>query len=366
VITQADMDRGSVTDRATAKAVGADKKKVSASSGPLTLTLKGSAELSAVQGVTQVTDLNRDGHAGEGDKMRYTLRVTNAGTLTVRGVKVVDGKLNRHGVNFTCPTTVLAPGASVTCTSALYTVTRWEAKHSPLTNRAFARGATAAGVTVASNGTVTYRLTIPPAKKVVKHRSHTPVKTHTWVKKTHNQIKRHQVKQHKVRLIAKIRAAQWISTVTDKNENGRYDAGDSAVYSFKVVNAGNLTVHNLVIVDRKLARKNLKITCDQTTLTPGATAVCHAEPLVFTKWQAKHHKTLGKNWAYATAVASTGKAIRSNATVTNHGPKAKADPEPSLLAFTGVDAGSVLLSGVFLMGLGAFLKVGSRRRSRRA
>jgi hypothetical protein len=366
VITQADMDRGSITDRAIAKAVGEDKKKVSASSGTVSVALKGSARLTAVQMVTQVTDLNRDGHAGEGDKMRYSLRITNTGTLTVRRINVVDGKLNQHGLNLTCPTTTLAPGASVTCTAPLYTVSRWEAKHSPLANRAFARGTTATGVTVASNGTVTYRLTVPPVKRVVKHRSNTPAKTHTWVKKTHQSLnKRHHVKQHKVRLVAKIRAAQWLSTVTDKNKNGRFDAGDSAVYSFKVVNAGNVTVSDLAIVDRKLARKNLKITCDQTTLVPGATAVCHAEPLVFTKWQAKHNKTLGKNWAYATAVASTGKAIRSNSTVTDHGIKAKADPEPSLLAYTGVEAGSVLLSGVFLMGLGAFLKVGSRRRRTR-
>ena len=67
-----------------------------------------------------VTDVNGDGKTDLGDVVTWAFKVENTGTVTLSIILVTDPTAG--GV--TCPTTALAPGASMTCTAAPHTITR--------------------------------------------------------------------------------------------------------------------------------------------------------------------------------------------------------------------------------------------------
>jgi LPXTG-motif cell wall-anchored protein len=148
--------------------------------------------------------------------------------------------------------------------------------------------------------------------------------------------------------------AQYIVGVSDKNKNGRLDADDTVRFGFKVTNSGSLSATDLQIVDRRLNRFKVKITCERTELAPGETTTCTSGPMRITKYQAKNN--LGRNFAYASAIAG-GEAIRSNSTVIT---LVKSISELRRLPNTGASvgtlglgaAGALLVSGVGLVLLG--------------
>ena len=126
VVTQADLDAGSVTNHAYAK------------SGALQ-SLPDSTTVVA----TQVRALTIDKTAAEsafyapGDVLHYRYVVTNTGNVTLNPLSVIDNK-----TTVTCPVTILAAGATTTCT-ATYTVTSADVVAGSVTNTAFAKsGAT--------------------------------------------------------------------------------------------------------------------------------------------------------------------------------------------------------------------------------
>ncbi len=59
-------------------------------------------------------------------------------------------------------------------------------------------------------------------------------------------------------------------TVTDVNNNGIRDAGDTIPFSFVVTNTGQLTIENVGITDPLVGA----VTCPVTTLAPGASTTC--------------------------------------------------------------------------------------------
>ena len=62
-------------------------------------------------------------------------------------------------------------------------------------------------------------------------------------------------------------------TPTDTNHNGRIDAGDAIAWTFTVTNTGLVTLSTLTVADPKAG----PVTCQVTTLPPGASTGCAAD-----------------------------------------------------------------------------------------
>ncbi len=73
--------------------------------------------------------------ATAGSTIDYTFLVTNTGNVTLDPISVSDAKVG----TVTCPVTVLAPGASTTCT-ATYTLTQADVDAGEVVNTATASG----------------------------------------------------------------------------------------------------------------------------------------------------------------------------------------------------------------------------------
>ena len=146
-VVQADVERGSVTNTATAVADGVADKTVTRQTA-----------------VDQVEDLElektttADGFAGIGESIPYSYKVTNTGTVTLSGTLEIDDDKIASG-NITCPAVPgggLVPGAFLTCTGS-YTTTQADVDAGKVTNEATA---TLGGVTSASD-TVTVNWQAP-------------------------------------------------------------------------------------------------------------------------------------------------------------------------------------------------------------
>jgi LPXTG-motif cell wall-anchored protein len=138
------------------------------------------------------------------------------------------------------------------------------------------------------------------------------------------------------------------------NHNGELDAGDSVRFGFQVANVGGLSVYGLHIVDHRLARLHVAVSCPATQLSPGQTTVCTSDRMVITRYQSKHH--LGRNFAYAAATTSGGTPVRSRATVIT------LVRSTAQLPNTGSEVGLGAVGAALLALLAGFALTGSGRR----
>ena len=128
------MDRGSVTNTATASADGVPDQTVARQTA-----------------VDQDEDLELEkttpagGFDGVGESIAYSYKVTNTGTVTLSGTLEIDDDKMASG-DVTCPAVPsdgIAPGAFLTCTGS-YTTTQADVDAGKVTNEATA---TLGGVT---------------------------------------------------------------------------------------------------------------------------------------------------------------------------------------------------------------------------
>ncbi|TSB24302.1 DUF11 domain-containing protein [Streptomyces benahoarensis] len=212
-VTEADGRAGSVTNTAVAHGTS-DGTPVD--SGPDQATIAVASDLSL--SLTKSVD---NSHPYEvGDQVTYTYTVTNTGDGTLHGIAVTDDR----APGITCQATTLAPGASTTCTGT-YTVTRADADLGNVTNVAFAQG-TSDGTTVES----------PPDTAVIDVVPNQP--------------------------------GLEIEKVVDASHP--YQAGDTVTYRYVVRNSGNTTITGATVADDRVSG----ITCQDTTLAPGASTEC--------------------------------------------------------------------------------------------
>ena len=113
VLTQADLDAGSVTNTATASGTDSAGAPVGAPGRSVTTPLPETAALALTLAVGTPTDANGNGVTDAGDRLPYTFTVTNTGSVTLTGTAVGDTLPGDP----TCVATTLAPGASTTCTT---------------------------------------------------------------------------------------------------------------------------------------------------------------------------------------------------------------------------------------------------------
>ena len=137
VVTQADVDAGSVTDTATAGATGASD--VALTSPTFSVIVPASEAVSALSLADSTTST---GYGAAGDTISYNYLVTNTGTTTLSGVSISDSLMPSGAIS--CPAGTLAPQASVTCTGT-YQVTQGDVDAGSVTDTATAGAANPAG-----------------------------------------------------------------------------------------------------------------------------------------------------------------------------------------------------------------------------
>ncbi|WP_327075409.1 DUF11 domain-containing protein [Kitasatospora purpeofusca] len=157
-----------------------------------------------------------------GETLHYTFKVTNNSQVTISNLQVADSGPGTPAV--TCPTTTLAPGASVTCT-ATYTATAADVTAGFITDTASLTGSSPVG----------------------------PVAT------TSNQVK------------VPVRALSLTKTATEANFQA---PGETIHYTYTVTNTGQVPLNNITVTD--LTPGVVVSGCGTTQLAPGQSTTCQA------------------------------------------------------------------------------------------
>ncbi|MFH8724388.1 DUF7507 domain-containing protein [Streptomyces termitum] len=184
----------------------------------------------------------------------YTYTVTNTGTTTLDHIAVTDD----HAPGVTCEKTTLAAGEHTTCT-APYRVTEADLALGELTNQARAASTDPRGRTVLS----------PYAEVTLD-----------------------------------VVGTSGLKVAKKADTAGPVGPGDRIAYTYTVTNTGTTTLDDIAVTDDRVA----EVTCEPTTLAPGATATCRGTYTVTAADAAAGHVT---NTAKATGTGPGGETVES-------------------------------------------------------
>jgi uncharacterized repeat protein (TIGR01451 family) len=237
IVTQADMNNGSVADAATATGTPPTGPSINSAQANLSVPATQTPSLTVVKSATPSTV------SSVGTVVIYTFDVTNTGNVSLTAISINDTQTNPVGDTLTsgptCPSGSLAPGASVDCT-ATATVTQADLDNGSISDSATATGTPPSGppITTPNPGTTTVTVTQSPALTVVK--SATP---------------------------------KTVSTV-----------GTIVTYTFDVTNTGNVSLTAISMNDTQTNPVGDTLTsgptCPGGTLAPGASVDCTATATV--------------------------------------------------------------------------------------
>lgn len=149
LVTQADVDSGSVNNTATVHATSSDGTAISGGpSSTSTPTTVAPALTVSKSALPQTVTL-------PGQAVHYSFLVTNTGNQTLSNVAVADTLAAPAGpaITVNCPTTTLAPAVAETCT-ATYAATQADIDNGGIGNSAVASGRSPSGTIVHSTASV--------------------------------------------------------------------------------------------------------------------------------------------------------------------------------------------------------------------
>lgn len=331
-VTLADVTNGNVTNTAKVTSVDANNVVVNDEDSVIVPTnLIVGLELD--KKITGVKDGNSNKLNDTGDVISYEITVKNTSNVKLTGVKIVDelkglGKLDCDVTNGE-----LAAGASMVC-KADYKVTEGNVYAGEVINDAHAVAKSPTGDAVESlEDTVRQPLDPRPSLKVVK-------------------------------TIEKVKGS------TKKNV---VYTGDTVTFGFDITNTGNLSMHDVKIVDGLKGLSAFDCEDPLTKIAPGGTVHCTASYVV-TKGDEQARKVT--NTAFVTghpSDVSNPIVTSANSTVERAVKKAPDNIEKPKsggpqngetgLALTGGQIGGVALAGALLLILGGALVVVRRRKS---
>jgi uncharacterized repeat protein (TIGR01451 family) len=198
MVTQADVDAGSVSNTATA--TGTPPSGPPPVSPPSTTTITATP----APALTVAKTANPTTVTATGQTVTYSFLVTNTGNVTLHAVGITETAFSGTGTPpaATCPSATLAPGAFETCT-ATYTVTQADVNAGEVTNTATAHGTPPGSSTPANSPPGSATVTAPPTPAITVVKSASPASPHSFT------------------------------------------AGQSITYSFVVTNTGNVTLTNV-------------------------------------------------------------------------------------------------------------------------
>ncbi|MDN4613108.1 hypothetical protein P5G50_01475 [Leifsonia sp. F6_8S_P_1B] len=238
VITQADVDAGSVANTALATGKTPGGETVPSGPGESVVPLNPAPGLTVVKKAALASGAT----GAAGDVVTYTFTMTNSGGVTLSKVTVADRLAGLSSPEYSWPAEagVLAPGQAATATAS-YTITQADVDAGSVGNVATATGTTPGGDTTDA----------PPAEAVVPLNP-TPglsvVKTATLA------------------------------------QPGEGAAGDAVNYTFSVTNTGGVTLTGVSISDRLAGLSGIEYTWPGATsvLAPGQTATATAAYIITT------------------------------------------------------------------------------------
>lgn len=188
----------------------------------------------------------------EGTPITYTYTVQNTGDVTLRDLTVVDTKFGP----ISCTPTVLAPGASATCTGKEHTATTDDIAAGSIHNEVSATGTEPGGEKITDDAEQTVFPRIAPAIEVTKSAS---------------------------------------PRTFDR-------PGQVITYTYVITNTGDVTLHSVDLTDSVFGN----VTCPQTVLAPGASMTCtHTHTIT----QADIDGGVVSNAATATGTAPDGQIV---------------------------------------------------------
>ncbi|WP_336652982.1 MULTISPECIES: DUF7507 domain-containing protein [unclassified Leucobacter] len=230
--TQADIDRGQVALGGTATATPAGlTEPISARAAAAVVPAVQMQQLTLAKAAA-ATSIDT-----AGTEVDYTFTVTNAGNTTLSAIAVDEGGFAGAGTapEVSCPGTVLAPTASMTCT-ATYTSVQADVERGSILNTATASASTPAGATIqagASSASVT----------------------------------------------AEQRPALKLRGAAAQTEYAA--VGDTIDYQYTLTNTGNLGVSSLAVTsDEFTGAATPEVGCDTDVLAPTASTTCTASYVV--------------------------------------------------------------------------------------
>ena len=258
VITQTDVDRGSVDNAATASATASSGDAVAAGPDTTSTSTSDVATLTLAKRAGEPVDVGGNGRVDASDTIAYRFTVTNTGARTLTDVTVDDPKAGL----VTCSATTLAPQASTTCT-VTYAITQADVDAGVVANTAVASA------------------TNPDGNQTELALDSTTTPTST---------------------VATLTLDKQAGDPVDADGNDRVDAGDTIGYRFVLTNTGAVTLTDLTVDDPKAG----PVSCLVETLAPAASTTCTAD---YTISQADVDAGTVDNTATATATGPDGSSV---------------------------------------------------------
>ncbi len=279
-ISQTDMNAGLVENTATVEGSDPDGQPVidvsddptdatTTSNDPTVVPLTPSPALTLVKAVSAVNDTNANTLTDAGDEVVYDFTVTNTGNVTITNVDITDGLFSAGTIicNFDgtgalaadAALASMAPTDSVSC-PATYVLTLDDINAGGVENTATATGTDPTGATtddISDSGSDT------PAGN-----DGTGPDDPTY---------------YLITTAPQLDLRKSIGLISDTNNNGVTDVGDTITYFFSVTNIGTVTITDVTVTDPLLNPSAPHLVCDQnnvpgmSSMTPGAVETCAAD-----------------------------------------------------------------------------------------
>ncbi|MGJ7540819.1 DUF7507 domain-containing protein [Brevibacterium luteolum] len=232
-LTQADIDAGEVKNIATISGRGPGAPPED-STDEVTKELDTASAIGLEKSVSEVVDTNGDDRVSAGDQVEYSFELTNTGVTTLTRATLTDEKLGLDGVECALPDEGLAPGEKATCDSVTYTLTQGDVDAGKVTNTATITGTDTKGTTTSGEDDAERTFTAETALSLEKQ----------------------------------------AGAVTDANDNGRVDAGDTIDYTFTITNTGATTLDAISLDDPLLGGDVSCPALPDEGLPPGESLEC--------------------------------------------------------------------------------------------
>jgi uncharacterized repeat protein (TIGR01451 family) len=240
VVTQEDVDSGSITNTATATGTPPD----AGTPPPVSPEDGVTVDIPSTPAITVVKSADEAAQADIvlGQEITYSFLVTNTGNVTLSDVSVIEGDFSGAGElsAVVCPAGAasLVPAAQITCT-ATYTVVQADVDAGTVTNTATATGTPPTGANPVSPES---EVAVPSAP------------------------------------------APGLAVVKTASIDRATTVGQSITYSFLVTNTGNLTMTDIVVDEVEFTGTGTlsAVTCPEgaASLAPGAQVTCIATYMV--------------------------------------------------------------------------------------
>jgi uncharacterized repeat protein (TIGR01451 family) len=267
-VTQADVDRGSVVNQATASGSAPQSASVVATSpSVVTPTVQGDAELSLDK--VAALDAGPEGEPSVGDTVSYTFELANVGNQTLTGATLDDPLPGLSAIEYAWPTDtagLLTPGASATAT-ATYALAQSDIDAGAVSNLATLTALTPAEAVVTADDAVTLPIAGAGA-------------------------------------LAAVKSAAFL-------DGGSGEAGDTVRYEITATNTGNVTLVGADVIDPLPGLSELEIAWPDEQ-QPGVIAVgaSFVATATYDLTQADVDRGFVLNTATAVATAPDGTRVR--------------------------------------------------------